>query len=487
MRGQAFSDERDQVRLADGPTETLGDHEGHDPLAEIRVRHADDRGLPHARVPEQRVLDLAGADPVATALDQVGATPGRRSGASRRRRSRPCRRSGTSRPRCRTRRWPPAGAGSPRTRSGRAPGARRCFAVVGTGSPSSSTSRVSTPASGRPTPPGRRSPSARPADGDQRLGHPVALDRRVPGQLVQPGEHRRRQRRVPETSSRAAASARAAEPVRRTPATTPSARRSTACRRPPRTPRASAGRCAPAGSVRSAPSRPSTSPCTWNSGSPCTSVSSGVHAQASASASRSAAIAAPVTDTPLGARWCRWCRGSARCRRGPPAAAAPTDRRDRSTSLDDHRGAPESGEQVRALGRCRNRAAAARSSRPRPARPPSRRQCPSVGRRIVPPRPSCPTRSAATAAAARRSASPEIAAPSTTIASARSNAPESRPFSTPRTLRPRRGRPREVPLRTRVRPGRVVRDKRVRLALLRVRHLRSGRPSFTSTRPFHSV
>lgn len=53
--------------------------------------------------------------------------------------------------------------------------------------------------------------------------------------------------------------------------------------------------------TRSGPNTPSTSPWTWKIGRPWTRVSCGVHAQASASASRSAAIAAAGTMTPLGA------------------------------------------------------------------------------------------------------------------------------------------------------------------------------------------
>ena len=89
---------------------------------------------------------------------------------------------------------------------------------------------------------------------------------------------------------------------RRRPATTPSAPRSTAI--------PAGGRHTPAGvgfpvctkrfPIRSDPSRPSTRPCTWNSGSPCTRVSSGVHCHASASASMSAAIARRLSTHALG-------------------------------------------------------------------------------------------------------------------------------------------------------------------------------------------
>ena len=48
------------------------------------MRDADHGGLAHRRVGQQRVLDLAGADPVAAALDQVGGGAARRCGASRR-------------------------------------------------------------------------------------------------------------------------------------------------------------------------------------------------------------------------------------------------------------------------------------------------------------------------------------------------------------------------------------------------------------------
>ncbi|CAM5554220.1 hypothetical protein SGLAM104S_03188 [Streptomyces glaucescens] len=51
---------------------------------------------------------------------------------------------------------------------------------------------------------------------------------------------------------------------------------------------------------RSGPRTPSTSPCTWNSGSPCTSTSSPVHRQASASASRVAATTRRGMTAPFG-------------------------------------------------------------------------------------------------------------------------------------------------------------------------------------------
>lgn len=51
---------------------------------------------------------------------------------------------------------------------------------------------------------------------------------------------------------------------------------------------------------RSGPRMPSTRPCTWNSGSPCTRTSSPVHCQASASASSVVAIARRGMTAPLG-------------------------------------------------------------------------------------------------------------------------------------------------------------------------------------------
>ena len=76
-------------------------------------------------------------------------------------------------------------------------------------------------------------------------------------------------------------------------------------------------RCARTGlPTRSEPSRPNTRPWTWNSGSPCTRVSSAVHCQASASASRSAAMARRLITTPWAGRWCRTCTSPSRCRRG---------------------------------------------------------------------------------------------------------------------------------------------------------------------------
>ncbi|CAM5380139.1 hypothetical protein SALBM311S_06208 [Streptomyces alboniger] len=51
---------------------------------------------------------------------------------------------------------------------------------------------------------------------------------------------------------------------------------------------------------RSGPRMPRTRPWTWNSGSPCTSTSAPVHCQASARASRVAAIARRGITAPLG-------------------------------------------------------------------------------------------------------------------------------------------------------------------------------------------
>ena len=48
---------------------------GDDPLAQVVVGLADDRGLPDAHVLEERGLDLAGADAVAAGLDQVDGAP----------------------------------------------------------------------------------------------------------------------------------------------------------------------------------------------------------------------------------------------------------------------------------------------------------------------------------------------------------------------------------------------------------------------------
>src|SRR5690606_39768548 len=65
---QAAGDEVDELLLL----HPVRDHEGRDLLAEVVVGRADDRGLPHGGVREQRVLDLASADAVAAALDEVG-------------------------------------------------------------------------------------------------------------------------------------------------------------------------------------------------------------------------------------------------------------------------------------------------------------------------------------------------------------------------------------------------------------------------------
>ena len=97
-----------------------------------------------------------------------------------------------------SRRSRPGGRGSRRRARGRGPGARRWSRRRAAGarpsvlrvSSSVDASRVSTPATGTPTQPGRRSPSARTRQGDHRLAHPVALDGRLAGELAQLLEHR---------------------------------------------------------------------------------------------------------------------------------------------------------------------------------------------------------------------------------------------------------------------------------------------------------
>ena len=68
----------------------------------------------------------------------------------------------------------------------------------GTSMPSSSTRRTSTPGSGWPTHPGRRSPCERVRQRHADLGHAVALEQRVAADLAPAFEHVHRQRRRPD-------------------------------------------------------------------------------------------------------------------------------------------------------------------------------------------------------------------------------------------------------------------------------------------------
>ena len=171
---------------------------------------------------------------------------------------------------------------------------------MGASAPSSTTSRVLTPASGSPPSPGRRSPSARVLSVISDSVLPYRSTGWCPVSCARRSNTGTGNGALPDTSSRADRSASAAA-ASATTRDQPSAPRSTACRPPPRSPRACGRRCGRAGCRSAAsPSRPSTSPCTWNSGSPCTSTSSGVHAHASASASMSAASARRLSSTPLG-------------------------------------------------------------------------------------------------------------------------------------------------------------------------------------------
>ena len=82
VRGQQPRDVVGELALA-RPLVALDDDPGDDPLAEVVVGLAGHRRLGDAGVLDQRVLDLARADLVAAALDQVGRAAARRSGCSR--------------------------------------------------------------------------------------------------------------------------------------------------------------------------------------------------------------------------------------------------------------------------------------------------------------------------------------------------------------------------------------------------------------------
>ena len=160
----------------------------------------------------------------------------------------------------------------------------------------------------RPSP-GRRSPSARAASVISVSVMPYRSTGPWPASAGQRAEHRRRQPGAARDQQPGPAQRRARTTGRRRPGPTRWAPRSTACRPRPRTPPASAGRCAPAGCRPAArPSTPRTRPCTWNSGSPCTSTSSGVHAQAVAQAVQAGARPPPARAPRPSARpSCRRC------------------------------------------------------------------------------------------------------------------------------------------------------------------------------------
>ena len=221
----------------------------------------------------------------------------------------------------RRRRSPPGGRGSRRTASGRAPAVRRSSPRRAARSPRVVDAAGSDPGQRRcrPSPGGARRPRG-PLSVISVSVIPYRSTGRCPVSASQALEHRRRAAaRCPTPAAgrrpaRAAASGSADDPDHTVG--TPKYRLPPAAgvrlrRRP-------AGVHQPADPMRSAPSTPRTSPCTWNSGSPCTRVSSAVQSQASASASRPAAIARRRAARPWARRSCPRCRGSAPARRPSP-------------------------------------------------------------------------------------------------------------------------------------------------------------------------
>ncbi len=144
--------------------------------------------------------------------------------------------------------------------------------------------------SGRPTVPGSGSSDARWRGEDQRLGQPVALADGEPGEPVQPGVVDGGERGRPGHQQPRAADRRrglgVGSPAGRRAGGTASAPRTPASRPTPASARASSvPMWCSVPPRRSGPTTPRISPCTWKSGSACTSRSSAVHSHASASAS----------------------------------------------------------------------------------------------------------------------------------------------------------------------------------------------------------
>ena len=278
-------------------------HEGDDALAEVVVGHPHHRHLAHRRVVEQRRLHLAGADLEAARLDDVhrlaaddameavgvdhrgvaGAEPLAVDTTA-----------AVASGRCEVA-VEQGGDRAPAARRSSRRRARTGLAVVADQAGAHAVDRHAHPA--RPALAVGAS-----AQRDERLGHAVALDRRVAGERRSCSNTGTGSGALPDTSSRALAQRRGRGRVGAHSAPhrghaeveRAAGRRVRVGRR--------ADRCAPAAHpTRSAPSTPSTRPCTWNSGRPCTSVSSGVHCHASASPSRPAAMARRDSTTPFGA------------------------------------------------------------------------------------------------------------------------------------------------------------------------------------------
>ncbi len=178
-------------------------------------------------------------------------------------------------------------------------------AVIGV--PSSSTSRSSTPGSGTPTVPARGSPSARtlvfisvsvmPYRSITR--RPVAAAMRswsCTGSAADPDTSSR----APERAFASSGSPGSVSAIRWYIVGTPNSMVAPSFSSRPAPSGVNLPRWRTEPPRRSGPRIPRTSPCTWNSGSPCTSTSSPVHPQASASASRVVASARRGRTAPLG-------------------------------------------------------------------------------------------------------------------------------------------------------------------------------------------
>jgi hypothetical protein len=166
--------------------------------------------------------------------------------------------------------------------------------------PSSSTKRVCTPVNGSPTEPGLRSPSTRVDSVISDSVEPYRSTGWCPVSRDSLSKTGTGSGALPDTSSRADDKARAAPSSSATRDHTVGTPKYI---EPPASAYAAGDGfpvCTKRFPIRSDPSSPSTRPCTWYSGSPCTRVSSGVHCHASASMSMSAATARLLTTTPLG-------------------------------------------------------------------------------------------------------------------------------------------------------------------------------------------
>ena len=174
---------------------------------------------PTAGCVEQRGLDLAGADLEAAGLDDVDRRPGRRCGGSRPASiaaASPVTNQPSSVNDVGRRLGPVEVAVEHRRRRGPAArrSSRRRAAIT---CRRRRRSRLSTPAIGTPTQPGRRSPSRAGRHGDQRLGHAVALDRRAArSALASARTPATGSGALPETSSRAPRECAARRRARRT-------------------------------------------------------------------------------------------------------------------------------------------------------------------------------------------------------------------------------------------------------------------------------